>query len=548
MNLRNHLIRLAHAKPELRPLLLPLLKEGRGSAAPALKQEPASKPAPSPDTGGGAKPPSGGGDSDSGKVIKGPWGDKPKGDTKKEDKPKAEGDSKPKSKSRNDLGATPEAAKKMFEKYKADHPDTTKTEKDFLDPNAKPQEDAAKQEEADAEKAKPQPGSGQGGEDYHPKKTEVGQAKKKTREQHGKATVTSLNKKYDSERDEEGNLSEESKAEMDAEYSEAMRNYDQQEKRDKEDKAKQDREELTSGHKKQDAEARKKHEDAALKKLQEEHGDDKAAIGRGLEKEMAKYDKDKKTESMSTQERQKQEQADHRADYEKSLEGKGYSAEKIKNKMDKYDEHFKKKQKRKDDGAVKTMMDSYKKWKNLTKTWLNPESNPIVNEFKQASRLRAETIYLANSNPELRPHLLPLLASLDWSKGYQPEDPETQDEMAEYRKIVESFDRDLKRLGFKFDTKAASRVPGLKSWKWQGTEEDSLVVYVASRQFSPQSVPGPSARVHHIVSVREMKHDFQVMSKWELKPRTMSGLQKSVREAIPEIKAWQEDVVRLGGS
>ena len=40
MNLRNHLIRLAHAKPELRPLLLPLLKEGRGSAAPALKQEP----------------------------------------------------------------------------------------------------------------------------------------------------------------------------------------------------------------------------------------------------------------------------------------------------------------------------------------------------------------------------------------------------------------------------------------------------------------------------------------------------------------------------
>lgn len=545
MSLRNHLIRLAHTTPELRSLLLPLLKEGRGGAAPALKQEPASNtPAPSPDTGGGAKPPSDGdGDTGGGKVIKGPWEDKPKGDAKKEDKPKAKGDSKPKSKSRNDLGATPEAAKKMFEKYKADHPDSPKTEKDFLDPNAKPQEDAAKKEDADEEKAKPQPGSGEGGEAYHPKKTETGKAQKKTREQHGKATITSLNKKYETERDEEGNLSEESKAEMDADYSEAMQNYDKTEKRDKEDKAKQERDELTSGHKKEDAAARTKHEDAALKKLQTQHGDDKGAIGRGLEKEMSKYDKDKKTESLGVEEKETERKKDIRDEYKKSLESDGASPAKLKKKMKKYDDKVKR--------LEKPLMEQIKDWKKKTEEagkWIHPEKNPIVQEFKAASRLRAETIYLANKNSELRSHLLPLLASLDWSKDYQPEDPDIQKEAAEYRKIVEGFDRDLKRMGFKFDTKAASRVPGLKSWKWQGTEEDSLVVYVASRQFSPQSVPGPSRRVHHIVSVREMQNDFQVMSKWELKPRTMRGLQKSVREAIPEIKAWQEDVVRLGGS
>ncbi len=366
-DLRTRLIRLAHARPDLRDRLLPLIKEARAQAAPSqLAPAKAAPPAAPGGGGGGDAAPSNGG----GKVIQGPWADKGKEDAPKEDKAEAkpEGDAAPKAKKRKDLASTPEAAEKLFKKYKEKNKGTKKTVDDFLDEDAA----AARQEKEQADgtdgdtggtpqesAAPPQaaPGSGKSNQPYKPnivdtKSDEVRGTPTQRRQETEQASIDKLNKKYEKKRDENGDLPPEIQKKMDAEHSTTMERHDKHEKGEEKAKIrtekadlKKEKEKFTEARKEQDKADRDTHSDSVLEKLKAKHGDDKVAIADAHDKAMKKYD-----------------------------------------------DKAKKKKDRKDKGALKTFLETYKKFKNVTKTWLNPESNPIIQEVKNAGTIRLSNV------------------------------------------------------------------------------------------------------------------------------------------------------------
>ena len=110
--------------------------------------------------------------------------------------------------------------------------------------------------------------------------------------------------------------------------------------KEKEDKVKADneRKELLQADKKREEAVDKAYEDDLIAKYKKKYGDDDVAVSKAVKKDMKKY-KDKKDKA----------------------------------------------KKRKDQGVAKTFLEDYKKYKTLTKTWLNPESNPLINEVRNGS-------------------------------------------------------------------------------------------------------------------------------------------------------------------
>ena len=312
----------------------------KGAGAPAIKGDP------------GAAPASGGGNSgdSGGQVIQGPWGDNAPKDEggKSEDKPKPKKD--------KHKATTPEGAKKLFDAHKAKYPGTNKTEKDFLDDSAQTESGAG-----DAPAGGSDGGGGdanqneQGGSDkaekkapekkpYKPKSVDyksddVRGTPAQRRQEMEEETVAGLNKKYDKQRDENGDFPPKVQQKMDAEFSKKMDGFDKAEKRDRKQKVTDEKKKVTDARKEQDQADRDAYEQSRIDKYKAKGYDDVRA------------------------------------------------SDAVAKDMKKYDDRKKKKDKRKDDGAIKTFLDSYKKFKGVTKTWLNPESNPIINEFKNAGMI-----------------------------------------------------------------------------------------------------------------------------------------------------------------
>lgn len=165
--------------------------------------------------------------------------------------------------------------------------------------------------------------------------------KKLERQKKETGLMESVHKKYEKHQAEDGSFPDDIKQKMNEEYSHGLN------KLDKEDAASERKDLLGANKKKREQEA-KTHEDKLVAKAEKKFPNNKAQQAKYVEKGMKKY----------------------------------------KTKADK-------KKKQEDQGAIKTFLESYKKWKNLTKTWLNPESNPIVNEFKQASASRVASRHQA---------------------------------------------------------------------------------------------------------------------------------------------------------